>query len=250
MRKKIPASALALSVLFLICCSCDIPRYESEPYQPILRSDPDEADMFFNSGVAFSLMGRLEEAKEAFKRAVALRPDDEEAWFRLGNIYQEQGTIQLAEEAFAQALEGGFNRALHSHLGLAHMALDDYDRAIEEFTRALQADEPRPIKSMANLGFAYMMTERYERAAAIFESAIQDNPSAAQELNLYAFLGSAYQRAGDYDKAIESFHTSLELDLGFTYVLTNLITIYRERNDPDMAMKYMKMLQESEKAPE
>ncbi len=67
------------------------------------------------------------------------------------------------------------NPGAHNNLGTAYLALADYPRAIEEFTRAINID-PSFLIAEHNLGTALFRAGRFGQAAACFEAVIQRRP--------------------------------------------------------------------------
>ena len=57
-----------------------------------------------NLGVALKDQGMLEEALEAYKKALAIKPDNAKAYSNMGNALKEQGKLEEAIEAYKKAL--------------------------------------------------------------------------------------------------------------------------------------------------
>ena len=55
-------------------------------------------------GIALQEQGKLEEAIEAYNKALAIKPDYAEAYNNMGNALQEQGKLEEAIEAYNKAL--------------------------------------------------------------------------------------------------------------------------------------------------
>ena len=48
-----------------------------------LRDDPDSADLHFNIGTIYGILGRTDDAIAQFEKVLELRPDDAEARYKL-----------------------------------------------------------------------------------------------------------------------------------------------------------------------
>ena len=55
-------------------------------------------------GNALSAQGKLEEAIEAYNKALAIKPDYAEAYYNMGIALQDQGKLEEAIEAYNKAL--------------------------------------------------------------------------------------------------------------------------------------------------
>ena len=55
-------------------------------------------------GIALQDQGKLEEAIEAYSKALAIKPDYAEAYNNMGNALKDQGKLEEAIEAYSKAL--------------------------------------------------------------------------------------------------------------------------------------------------
>ena len=75
-----------------------------EAYNKALAIKPDYAEAYNNMGNALKEQGKLEEAIEAYNKALAIKPDYAEAYYNMGNALKEQGKLEEAIEAYNKAL--------------------------------------------------------------------------------------------------------------------------------------------------
>jgi 2-polyprenyl-3-methyl-5-hydroxy-6-metoxy-1,4-benzoquinol methylase/Flp pilus assembly protein TadD len=107
--------------------------------------------MYYNLGNALKALGRLREAAEYYRKAIALKPDYAEAHVNLGNTLQAEGRL---DEAI-----GHYRRALHANPDLpsAHVnlgnALNELGRPGEAVASYLRALRLKPSLE-AEIGFA------------------------------------------------------------------------------------------------
>ena len=61
--------------------------------------------------VYFQEQGKLEQAIDAYSKALSINPENAEAYYNLGNVFRDQGKLDEAKEAF--------NKAIHANPSLA-----------------------------------------------------------------------------------------------------------------------------------
>ncbi len=132
---------------------------------------------------------RLERAKEAVERALALEPENPVARVALG-LYYYRGP-QDYERALAEygraADDLPGDARLHSAMAGAHRRAGNWERALERFRRAAELD-PRSAPAHYELGGTYSLMRRYADAIPHLERAIDLAPDWE---NPYGFLRDA-----------------------------------------------------------
>jgi hypothetical protein len=142
----------------------------------------------------------------------------------------------------AQIKVYGNNISYYSR-GCAYFEMEEYDRAIDDYTRA--ADFFRDSIYYLYRGDCYSKKGDYEKAIADYTEAlnINDFDSNSQILLLYRFgsqstlinekaartynnRGNAYNKRGAYDKAIEDFNRALEIKPDYPNAYSNRALSY------------------------
>ena len=82
-----------------------------------------------------------------------------------------------------------------------------FDRAIADFSRALEIDEHDP-GAYHNRGCAYMMKGQYQKAIDDISRSIELDPS---DPRVFGSRGNAYVKAGRKEEAIDDFRQMLSL---------------------------------------
>ena len=75
-----------------------------EAYEKAISIKPDYAEAYGNMGVTLKDQGKLKEAMEAFKKALEVRPDYAEVYNNMGNAFKDQGNLEEAIEAYEKAI--------------------------------------------------------------------------------------------------------------------------------------------------
>ena len=105
--------------------------------------------------------------------------------------------------------------------GIVHSRLGNYQQAIADYTRAIQAD-PEYAYAYTRRGYAYSELGDYQQAIADYTRAIQADPEYAYAYNR---RGNAYAKLNDYQQAIIDFQSLITLDeewldtIGVNYAL-------------------------------
>jgi tetratricopeptide (TPR) repeat protein len=174
-----------------------------------LELTPNDPLALYLRGFAQFKQGRADPAKADYEKALRLKPD---FWEREGKGQTELDTYPLILQGKAPALAGPAGTspegAAHKRQALAAAQKGDYDKALAEFTQAIQAD-PKDPELYNNRGSMYTFKGQYDQAIADFNQALKLNPRYA---NAYYNRGVAYYNKSLYDKAIGDFTKCLELD--------------------------------------
>jgi tetratricopeptide (TPR) repeat protein len=146
-------------------------------WQDAARRAPLMPEAHYNLGYAHHQRGDLEQARQAYERAVSLSPGYVRAQVNLGAVYRAQGALAPAERAFRQALaaEPGQVEALNN-LGLIHAGRGQYAEAIGLYQQAL-GRAPEQAELWLNLGLACRDAGRRDEAVQALSRAIQLDPS-------------------------------------------------------------------------
>lgn len=79
---------------------------EAMPYlEALAKTDPDNVQILYNLGIAYSELGQFDEAIIRLKRAVTLNPKHAHAWTGIGVAYQRMGKHAQALEPMQKAVE-------------------------------------------------------------------------------------------------------------------------------------------------
>jgi tetratricopeptide (TPR) repeat protein len=137
----------------------------------------EEAAGLFQEGYEAQMRGDLEEAVELYLRSIAVRPTAEAHTF-LGWTYSFQGRLDDAIEECKKAIavDPDFGNP-YNDIGAYLLQMGRFDDAIpwlEKATRAPRYEAPHYPRF--NLGRAYVAKQMYSRALEEFERALELRP--------------------------------------------------------------------------
>jgi tetratricopeptide (TPR) repeat protein len=177
-------------------------------YRRAIAIRPDYAPAYNNLGSALRANGRPDEAVTIFEQALKLQPDYAEAHYNAGNALLSLGKPNDAIDHFRQALQLTPGSAdAHNNLGIALASQGKLDEAIVQFGEALRVDA-NSAKVHRNLGDALASKGALEAAIDHFRRAVQLEPSDGAA---HYDLGSVLLGAGKLDEA------TAELQMALTY---------------------------------
>lgn len=144
---------------------------EAVPYlEALAKTDPNNVQLLFNLGIAYSELGQFDEAIIRLKRAVQLDPKHAHAWTGIGVAYQRMGKRDQALEPMQKAVEAdssdGYARR---NLGAMLMSAGRKEEALAHL-RAARTALPHDPQTL------------YGLAAALADVGGDDNDDEADEL--------------------------------------------------------------------
>ena len=204
-----------------------------------LHAESKEAMEYNREGAELVKQGKMEEALEAFQKAVESDSNDAVARLNLAYTYDRQGQTEEAIAAYQEAIQlDPRNLLAYNNLGVLYDKQGQYDEAIGEFQRALEID-PTDANALKNLENAEnskgVIQEREDKMAEARREAENhpENPTALYKLGrLYAFYDKMDQAIEWINKALEKGYDDLDY-LTIDPALTGL------REDP----RFKKLLQ-------
>lgn len=132
------------------------------------------------AGDMYAKIGRFEKSVEYYKRGVVINPSNFQANVVLANALFDSQQFEEAEAYYAKALQINPNDAnARTDLGTTFVERPNpnYDRAIEEFQRARQAD-PNHLPSLYYLGIATLRKGDREGARKILADLEKAGPTS------------------------------------------------------------------------
>lgn len=177
-----------------------------EAYSKALAAEPRSAYSHYNLAVTRLRQNRLEEAAAGFERALRLKPDYAEAHMNLGDIRQAYGRPREAIGSFRRALllRPGFTDARYN-LALVLQEQGEFEEALGEYRHVL-AHDPDYAEAHNNAGTMLLALGRPEQAAASYRAALRADP---QHPEANWNLGVVELLLGDFESGWERYEWRL-----------------------------------------
>jgi tetratricopeptide (TPR) repeat protein len=196
---------------------------------------PSDADVWRDLGDALMFDGRLNEAGDAFRRALALRPDDTAALVDLGHTDYQSGRLEEAVEHLSQAAElDPGNAAALRGLVEAHRRGGNTELALAS---AVRVAELHPVDVVAAMDVAELSLDlgRLEEAVAAFARLRALDDEAEHDVYAYHGMIEAEIRQGNWRRALDLAVDATRVDrLGRTTDLLAFIVaqVFGEGENP------------------
>jgi DNA-binding winged helix-turn-helix (wHTH) protein/tetratricopeptide (TPR) repeat protein len=168
-------------------------------------------------------------ARAAVVRALEIDPDLPTAHAELGHIRQVYDLdFEGAEQAYRRALQLDPDSTMaHHYMGLLLIARGELDEALQSIRRA-QALEPLALNFNANIGMTHYYARRYREAARQLETTLRMDGGFD---HARSYLGRAYLRVGEFERAIEEFQRRTSVTIGSVADLPAAYALAGRRND-------------------
>jgi predicted O-linked N-acetylglucosamine transferase (SPINDLY family) len=178
-------------------------------YRRILRDHPGDGDANHCLGILLRQTGRIAEAVDHLRQAVAALPDDATVRRNFAIVLQDSGRAREAEGEFARLIALQPDSA-DAHLGLG-LAIAGQGRAADAIPHLRRAAELAPANAEAwcNLGIACRAAGRRDDAVAAFIRATDLAPDLAKA---HGNLGSTLFEANRLEEAVTAWRRALDLD--------------------------------------
>jgi tetratricopeptide (TPR) repeat protein len=214
----------------------------------------DSAEAYFLRGKEYSENGKLDEALEAFSKAIELNPNHVDAYYGRGIVYGRKADFKESLNDFKKVLSLDSNYSHKEEIHKSLIALDTVTRqeenatylyklgvekleqkcfpeAIKLYDKYIQVN-PRDIRAYNNRGSAYQQLGKYVQAILDFTKAIECNPECVEP---YVNRAACLQELGKLDDAFRDIEMALKIspDLAEAYLRRGLL--YDENGDLNKA---------------
>ena len=190
-----------------------------EMYRRVLRADADQADALNLLGVAVLDGGDAVEAIKLIRRAIGINSREALYYTNLGNALQAAGEVDEAVAVYRWGLilDPGAAKA-HNNLGNALRAQNKLTEAVACYRRALEIDGEY-VSAWSNLGAVLAALERLDEATSALRRALMIDPGFAEAL---VNLGNVLHIQGKLAEAEETMRRALGIDPGYAMAYSNL----------------------------
>ena len=140
-----------------------------DAYNKALSIRPNIAEIYNNIGIILKDQGKLEEAIDAYNKALSIKPDYAEAYNNKGYALKDQVKLEESIDAFSKALSIKPDYAeAYNNMGITLKYQGKLEEAIDAFSKALsiKPDYAEAYINTANILKIY--TPKYERPFSLF----------------------------------------------------------------------------------
>jgi len=175
-----------------------------------------EARELMDKGYSLTELGRLDEALDAYDRAIDMQPNYAWAWARKGRTLRLLNRYDEAITCYDKAL------AIQPHYawawkgkGIVLERMGAQDQALKAYQTATEID-PDDVWNWYNQADALQNMGRYDEAVALLKRALQLDSAHP---NSWAKLGQVYRLQHDFQSAISAYEKAIELDPTYAWAL-------------------------------
>ena len=170
---------------------------------------PANPDVLFQFGVVALKQSLIDDAIQAFEKALAVRKDDPFTMFYLGYALMDEGKFEDARRQFARYVDlRPDDPSGYGALGMALAGLGRPDQARAQFVRSVTLD-PKQSESFYQLGLLDLDAGDYAAAQQHLQQAIEIKPSDAATL---AAMGRVDFEQKHYPEAIDHLQQAIGQD--------------------------------------
>ncbi len=208
-----------------------------DAYKKALAIDSRDVTAHANAGVAYEKKGMVVAAISKYKDAIAVNAGLALPHYNLGNLYTIKGMYDQAILHYKKAL--AINPGLfsaHNNLGHLYDEKGLFGEAILEYQRAL-AINPRCAEAYINLGTTYLNQGMAHEAIVQFKKAIDLNPDDAKA---HGNLGAAFLKNNMFDEAIDACKHAIRLNSAYAKAYFNLGSAYGRKGKMNEAIAHFK----------
>jgi tetratricopeptide (TPR) repeat protein len=190
-------------------------------YKKVIELDPKKAAAYASLGQIYVRMQRPAEAAPMLEKAIELDPTDKEATLALGDSYKDARDFVKAAEAYEKylSLKPDNPGPAYQRLGESRMQANQFDAAITAFLEALKPD-PRSLNINLNLAQSYEKAGQLDKAEQTYNFMAEVDPKSAG--SYYGYVLNMYDKAGQPIKAIEAANKLVELNPKSEQAIYNL----------------------------
>ncbi len=167
---------------------------------------------YYDLGDILFKLGKYDEAKTVFIKAIVLNPNYVDAYNAYGNAEYRLGLYENARDFFIKVIELDSNYInVYYNLGLSYKGLGNFDLAIYSLTKAIKLF-PDFSDAYHNRGITYYYLGSYLNAIQDYSKVIELKPD---DKDAYYNRGIAKFYLGLHQEALQDYNKAIELDTNF-----------------------------------
>lgn len=182
-----------------------------------------------------------EKAVEELKAAEMLDPENPDVLFNLGIAYSKQGLSREAENYFRKVIDlksSSVNKQqVRKLLAYTNILHEDYDSALSLLNEVLSFTQG-DVEALNMSGYCYEKYNRYEEAIEAYKTVLEIDKHNLTAMNSAAYIIA--ETGGDLNKALSYGRKLIAEEPENAAYLDTIGYIYLKRGDVNMARKYIK----------
>jgi len=173
------------------------------------RLKPNDFQAQLTYGIVLESLDKLNEAVEAYQRAINADHTNVNGYYRLGMLYDRKGQINEGLSFLEQALtiEPG-NALLNYDVGVLYSKLQRFDQSAKYSKIALEL-EPEFAEAYNNYAYALSNLGDFKQSLEFANKSLELKTDSAATLDTRGF---AYFGLKEYAKALDDYNTAIQLD--------------------------------------
>jgi O-antigen ligase len=170
---------------------------------------PYVAELYYFTGMRYNVDRNYEKSVPKFEFAAKLDPYNGRILHALGTTYKNLKMYSEAEDVLKSAKEYIVDVNTYRNLGLVYVNASKTEKAIEEFEQAIYLD-PKFWEAYNDLASLYIYQGEYEKAIETWQKVIYLGLEFKEKHIFLYYIGMAYQKMNDTDKAYNYFKKALK----------------------------------------
>jgi tetratricopeptide (TPR) repeat protein len=202
----------------------------------------DKIQQYFD-GTQYAVLGQLDYVKGEYENSLRkliagsyVNPQDSNIKWLITYVEKQMGvseqTLQDRIKANSKDIDA------HVKLGTVYQNQGTFDKAIEEFKKAIELD-PNSMVAHSSLAYIYEDQNRLDEAITEFKELLRIQPNLPQ---IHVGLGFLYEKQGMLDDAISEMKKAIQIDPKYSVAMINLGIFYRKKGMLDEAIEQFKKL--------
>lgn len=199
-------------------------------YTKAIELDTNFAAAYFNRAVSSFELKNYKEATKDFKQVLRIDPKETDVFPRLGDCYLKTEQYNSAIENYTKALEEEHpeRSAILVNRGIAYQKKHEYESAVKDFTDAIELDSIS-VSAYNNRAQSLVALKDYNKAIDDYEMLIKLRP---QNSTYYFNLGCIYWEHKNWQKVNEVWQKGLAVNPNDQNILKNLPEIKSRLSNP------------------
>lgn len=206
-----------------------------EAYTNALKEPSIREQTYILLGEAYELNKDYQMAMQNFEKSLDMNPNSYMANLKIGYINSITGDYDGAIDFYSKAAKIQPSIDVYIQIGAIQLVKGQPQQAVISFERALALDN-LDVETIHNIAATFREYEEYNLAAKYLDKGLAVDPNNVDLLNEYGVL---MLRQELYTEGLEYFNAANAIDGEDPVVIANIGTAYEKLGDKDKALEYM-----------